>query len=398
MPSSWNQQENLAGTITVYRADGTVVSTTNTSHLYKVDQLIRPALVRRGVKSPIVPSFTLPTPYNTDHYWQRRIRGNLVITQVAGGGIGQVTRVTDGALANYVPPNYGYMIPQDSAVSGRLANKLLDKLKGQDINLGQAFAERHQLSVLFLSTAKKLSKLWIACKRRDIRAAASALGVSSIRRLPKTAAQMWLEYRYGWMPLVMDFYGAAEAVAKANRKEKMFTLSVKANVKSEASEKRTSVSSFFNYRYTERRMTSGFGRVDFFVNNPLLHAAASTGLTNPLSLAWELAPYSFVADWFLPVGGFFDVQDATLGLTALGFTSSIRTERSLQIFGRGRGRVINATNEGSSWADLRSISLDRSASSSFPTPTFPQLTFDIGLKNFLTGIALLIAAKSAAIR
>jgi hypothetical protein len=30
----------------------------------------------------------------------------------------------------------------------------------------------------------------------------------------------------------------------------------------------------------------------------------SLGLVNPLEIAWEVVPYSFVVDWFLPVGSY----------------------------------------------------------------------------------------------
>jgi hypothetical protein len=32
----------------------------------------------------------------------------------------------------------------------------------------------------------------------------------------------------------------------------------------------------------------------------------SLGLTDPLSVVWEIIPYSFVVDWFLPVGTYLE--------------------------------------------------------------------------------------------
>jgi hypothetical protein len=42
---------------------------------------------------------------------------------------------------------------------------------------------------------------------------------------------------------------------------------------------------------------------------------ASLGLTNPLELIWERIPYSFVVDWFLPIGGWLSTLDADFGWT-----------------------------------------------------------------------------------
>lgn len=39
------------------------------------------------------------------------------------------------------------------------------------------------------------------------------------------------------------------------------------------------------------------------------------GLLDPVSLAWNLLPMSFVFDWFIPVGTFLDGFTATEGLT-----------------------------------------------------------------------------------
>lgn len=58
----------------------------------------------------------------------------------------------------------------------------------------------------------------------------------------------------------------------------------------------------------------------FKINNPDLLLPAKVGLTNPLSVAWELIPFSFVVDWFLPIGKYLDALDVPLLYT---FTDKI---------------------------------------------------------------------------
>lgn len=51
-----------------------------------------------------------------------------------------------------------------------------------------------------------------------------------------------------------------------------------------------------------------------FVENPNLHRATTLGLTNPAAIAWELVPFSFVVDWFIPIGNFLNSWTDFLGL------------------------------------------------------------------------------------
>lgn len=54
---------------------------------------------------------------------------------------------------------------------------------------------------------------------------------------------------------------------------------------------------------------------EYSLGNSVFHNLSSFGVTNPASLAWELLPFSFVVDWFLPVGDFLSSLDAEFGMT-----------------------------------------------------------------------------------
>jgi hypothetical protein len=53
------------------------------------------------------------------------------------------------------------------------------------------------------------------------------------------------------------------------------------------------------------------------ITNPNLYKANALGLINPASVVWELVPYSFVVDWFVPVGGFLSSFTWDVGLKIL---------------------------------------------------------------------------------
>jgi hypothetical protein len=46
-----------------------------------------------------------------------------------------------------------------------------------------------------------------------------------------------------------------------------------------------------------------------------INEATLVGLEDPLSTAWELVPYSFVADWFLPIGDYLSASALSRALT-----------------------------------------------------------------------------------
>ena len=49
------------------------------------------------------------------------------------------------------------------------------------------------------------------------------------------------------------------------------------------------------------------------------------GLLNPVSLAWELVPWSFVVDWVLPIGSVLSALSAPAGLIFIDGSLSART-------------------------------------------------------------------------
>jgi hypothetical protein len=60
-------------------------------------------------------------------------------------------------------------------------------------------------------------------------------------------------------------------------------------------------------------------------------------LINPAEIAWELLPYSFVVDWFLPVGNVLSAWSATWGLS---YVDGVITSRAQGSAG-GLNRVLS---------------------------------------------------------
>lgn len=262
-----------------------------------------------------------------------------------------------------------------------------NKLKSTEINLGIAFGERNRTARLLGDTATRLARAVQALRRGAIRRAMDELGISSRRNQPRgnNVPQRWLELQYGWRPLLSDVYGAARALenrskgdwrvtAKATRSEALAYTKVNTNVN--ASTCRASGT------------RSVYTRIDAVPQNEAIISLASLGVTNPLSVAWELVPFSFVVDWAYPVGNFLSSLDAMLGYGSAYYSSSLL----VKVDWVTNGDTIldgNDLTKNVFTGTKKMVYLKREVSSSIPVPHPPRLKDPRSLAHMANGLALL---------
>jgi hypothetical protein len=172
-------------------------------------------------------------------------------------------------------------------------------------------AERKQAAKMVADRGFQLLAFAVAAARRDFRGIARALNVAvkaGVR--PKTAGAIWLEYHFGWSPLIQDIYTGIDILQHPFSAKKVF-----------ASARTVRVNEFFNdnvnyyTRATETVTVNCRLGCEFRVTNPNLWRANQLGMINPAALAWELVPFSFVVDWFVPVSSFLNSFTEWVGLT-----------------------------------------------------------------------------------
>lgn len=186
--------------------------------------------------------------------------------------------------------------------------KCQDKILDQKVNLAQAFAERAQTVRLIEDTVLRLSRAMRAVRRLDFNGARVALGYSGgVRKTSGQLGKDWLSFQYGWKPLLSDVKGAAEHLAQSNYDRPGV---IRARVKLKAN--RPLFHGTANLSTVNWPIEWSFSPVDdiascileYGVSNDLVRSNKRLGISDPLTLAWELVPYSFVVDWFLPIGDF----------------------------------------------------------------------------------------------
>lgn len=210
-----------------------------------------------------------------------------------------------------------------------LENKSYDKLKNSMADraaLAVTLMEGRQALTMIASrsrqlmlAAKELKKFNLPQVVKTLKLSAAPKGVSA----KKAFASNWLEFSFGWSPLIMDI-GACVDVLQKSLKEQY--------VRGSATSRRSQTDLSPPYAiYTPTAFNAasvqiGYERLTFSkqvsaqgcrvaVSNPNLFLANQLGFVNPATVAWELVPFSFVVDWFINVEQFLSSGTDFLGLT-----------------------------------------------------------------------------------
>lgn len=143
-----------------------------------------------------------------------------------------------------------------------------------------------------------------------------------VRDLTNSVANTWLEYSFGWRPLVNDLDGAARALARINTQSITYFAYVtgSGNETVEAKGNRSSGSAYFTVKWTAHKVATV--DVKYIGKLQLSPSAAekleTLGLTleNWVPTLWELIPYSFLVDYFTNVGDVIEGWSSNLGSMA----------------------------------------------------------------------------------
>jgi hypothetical protein len=306
---------------------------------------------------------------------------------VVGGGISPAAfNVLNNFDDCFILPEVAPAWMRDQAlIEARLS------MKDKAPQLGQAFAERNQTARLLGDTATRLAKAYRALRRRRFRDCLDQLGISSHKFRKGSPVNQWLELQYGWKPLLGDVYDATEALAKRPSSDWRVT-GKGSSLQKISVTKEVSPGTGGGLARAEG-MIGYFVRIDAVPENDLLLAFSSMGLTNPLNLAWELLPFSFVIDWALPIGDYLSSLDAMLGYSNCTASESSITRCKWDVNG------LDYRLETSDWLDewkndyhatKSEVNLSRlSFNEGVPLPTLPRLKDPVSLGHMANGLSLL---------
>lgn len=193
--------------------------------------------------------------------------------------------------------------------------KLVEAIRGHDLDLGNALGEAGQTLGMAANAVRRISSAARALKRADADGVLRALGgghvgaKSRVENLTGKRAKALtqgdisdahLAMTYGVVPLLSDVFESATAMAVLNDKAREFDYRAHGVERAEIANAAESPS---YYIYPAKLKVSVEIRLTLREH---LSASRSLGLLDPVGVAWELVPYSFIADWFIPIGSYLD--------------------------------------------------------------------------------------------
>jgi hypothetical protein len=278
----------------------------------------------------------------------------------------------------------------------KLQDKLREKIMGSDFNAGVAIAESSKSLSLVANSATRIALALKAVRSGRPGDAALILtrntSQEGVFKPPKATKNnrskwggLWLELQYGWLPLVKDAQAGAQALAHAFSAPPQQIYRVKRTVKG-----LIAVDAYVGGDGAQ--YTKGYLKAIIREKNmPIL-----TGLLDPASIAWELLPYSFVIDWFVPIGNYLQNLALARGVEGTFVTTIHRHseyERTSFRFAPG----FPTPQTVSCYALKREGDIQRTVSTalSVPLPNVKPLSKALSFKHCLNAIALLSVLKGS---
>lgn len=295
----------------------------------------------------------------------------------------EVGLCTDNGVVSFGPHINSSLGVVNSLNTDNRANvEALLKLKDMKVNFGEALAESRSTVRHLASTAGTLARVVLYARRGRWDQVHKLLGLSG-KPLGsgKTFASRWLEYQFAWTPLMSDIYGTSELLKQGLReKAQLFSVQRTITDVENAKPNGTAVRAYG----TSTRKT----RVKLYaqVNDREIAALTSLGLLDPLQVGWALVPYSFVIDWFLPVGNFLEALGATRGLTFIGGHRTYWVESISTQYWRPPA-YSGMVGDSEFQVVCSAVATRRVRLTSFPSPSF-YLKSPFSTSHLISGLAL----------
>lgn len=227
-------------------------------------------------------------------------------------------------------PNFAsaYLIPPSTVETYAITNQArimaYDKLKSKIVDkssFGENLFQLGKSMDVIRKRALQLGVFTLLVKKGQFKQAAQVLGMSQPRkRHPiQHSGANWLEFHLGIEPVVKDIYNAIDLIQRPIKPKKVRGRGFGGPVKFQSLGSGTWAKNNF---WTVEKVRIQY-ECEVAVSNPTLWLANTLGLVNPVQVAWQLVPLSFVLDWFVNVESFLGHASDFWGLSVSNSTTTL---------------------------------------------------------------------------
>lgn len=259
----------------------------------------------------------------------------------------------------------------------KLLGKLRESIVGVDFNPAVFLAEGRQALRMIFESATRVGYALHAARKGNWKAAADALvGGTHRQKLAQKTANNWLELQYGWLPLLKDAHDGAEFLAHLTSAPFQTTVTVTRTKMSDAT------ASHLRFLGKESKHS-----VKIRALLKEVDIIGLSGLSDPAEVLWEKLPYSFVADWFIPIGNYLAARGLAQSLKG----TFVRTEyKRLRVRGKNAKSIYPYFLIRDSAYAYTMVSVVRTVSTSLsvPLPTVKPLNKALTWRHAENAVAL----------
>lgn len=343
-----------------------------------------------------------PNPFTFDIVKSGWGSTNTYITYIAFGKIATIVEVGPAMPLNYNLIGMQYTSPDWTRTDNTALAKVYEKLKGQTNNLVVDMAEGGQTVKMVKSVLnlKKFILTFVTDVVKHRKYKSFPKGKDQYQRRLDYVNGKWLEYRYGWTPLIHSIYDAADNINK-DLSERTVYIKGRSGVRIEKKYADVYVGSdsrewLTNYLCSYR---TEYGMVFRLPGGPRVSDWTSL---NPIGIAYELMFLSFVIDWVADIGGYLSLWENN-ALFSQHFIAGYKTRSYKECFNYNTmyferlpfTYFASGTYSGGRNVDTRATSYsvrlgnDRERLDVLPIPAGVTVKVNFGWKHQLDSVALL---------
>lgn len=197
--------------------------------------------------------------------------------------------------------------------------RLREKAVGENSAIGVFAAERREAFGMVANRVIGLRRAYKQLRKGNFKQFLRELSVkpkrkhrSVVRTAASEASGLWLEYWFGWSPTVNDLYNVMEVLTQ-ELPAKRYSGSARCPMNYYSLTGSTTQPNYTLYDIKGSYIARTGATIRLV--NPNLFLLNQLGLANPLTIAWEVIPFSFVVDWFTKFGDTLDAFSDWVGLS-----------------------------------------------------------------------------------